>query len=244
MLVPVQVHEVDDAPVQQAVDEITQRATDDQCQSAHEQALGGGGQAPHPHQERAADDEGEGDEEPALPAGGVREEAPGGAGIEGQGDVEHRQDVHALEELKVLHHPRLGQLIRHDHGESERQEAPATRREGQARARGGRGHGGLGGAHTNARSSPGPSTLLTQRAHSCGCRASAPTSGRWCQQRTHFGSPFGRTLSHTPALPVLAAGTAPSGGDATSCTCACEVIRRKRSSGPSAAKRAYSAGAQ
>ncbi len=37
------------------------------------------------------------------------------------------------------------------------------------------------------RSSPGPSTLLTQRPQISGCSACAPTSARWCQQRMHFG---------------------------------------------------------
>ena len=41
--------------------------------------------------------------------------------------------------------------------------------------------------HANLRSSPGPSTLTTQRAQSSGWRGSLPTSLRKCQQRTHFG---------------------------------------------------------
>ena len=43
------------------------------------------------------------------------------------------------------------------------------------------------GLQNQCRSSPSPSILVTQRPQICGCVATAPTSARCCQQRTHFG---------------------------------------------------------
>ena len=120
--------------------------------------------------------------------------------------------------------------------------ASAGRRAGCAHAAGEGLHRSL--IRTLARS-PGPSRLLTQRRHSSGWRLSAPTSGRRCQQRTHFGIGGWRATPPTrPASRCSPPPPPPPAARGVSCTRASEVMRRKRSSSPSAAKRAYSAGAQ
>ena len=81
--------------------------------------------------------------------------------------------------------------------------------------------------------------LTTQRAQSSGCRGSLPTSARKCQQRTHFCSVLGLTSIHTFSAWL---GTAPVGGDSVSSTRAWLVISKKRSSSPSAPKRAACSG--
>src|SRR6185312_10030548 len=93
--------------------------------------------------------------------------------------------------------------------------APAGGLPGHGTALGPAIHAGVllvGGIHMKRRTSPGPSMLLTQRPQSSGCFGFDPTSGRRCQQRTHFGSVVGFTAIQTPLRPVLVAGTASAGG--------------------------------
>ena len=56
--------------------------------------------------------------------------------------------------------------------------------------------------HANARGSPAPNRFATQRPHSVGCAASAPTSARQCQQRSHFGVRARRRRRSTSASPA------------------------------------------
>src|ERR1700744_4102523 len=91
----------------------------------------------------------------------------------------------------------------------------------------------LDGVHANLRSSPGPSTLTTQRAQSSGCRASLPTSGRFCQQRTHLGFELGFTSIHTFSAWL---GTDSDRGASVATTLASLVISRNLKSLSSAPK--------
>src|SRR5690606_25233505 len=111
-------------------------------------------------------------------------------------------------------HPPLAQLVEDDD----------ERRQGQPGQRVGAGTG-----HQNHfLSSPGPSTLDTQRPHSCGCAPCVPTSSRWCQQRTHLGLRVGGATMRD---------CSPSNGS----TLTSPLIRKKRSSSTRGATRIWSA---
>ena len=197
MLAPVRVDEVDDPPVPQPVDEVAERTAHDERQAAGEQALARRAQAPHPHDQRHAHRECQHHEQPALPAGGVGEEAEGRAGVVGEDDVQHRQHVHPLEEVEVVHDPGLDQLVEHD--DEQRRAAASASRSGRR----GRTAGSPAPRRDPAHSYECP--LLTRALdvadatrHSCGWRASAPTSARCCQQRTHLGSSVAAAAIQTP----------------------------------------------
>ena len=92
-------------------------------------------QAAHPHEQRRAHPERQQHEQPALPSGGVGEEAESGAGVIGEDEVQHREHVHPLEQREVMHDPRLDRLVGHDHRRRERQPAPAAGRRRHCRWR-------------------------------------------------------------------------------------------------------------
>src|SRR6185312_3839623 len=132
------------------------------------------------------------------------------------------------------------ELIGSDHRQRDRQPAPAARlpcSDAVLHPVDQAGFFPIGSAHMNLRFSPGPSMLVTQRAQISGCFGSDPTSGRRCQQRTHFGSAVGFTAIQTPPRPELVAGAASGGGaPSTRWTRAWDVMKKKRSSSPRALK--------
>ena len=128
--------------------------------------------ARQPERQQAADHEGQHGEEPVLPAAGIAQETEGRAGVVAAVPVpEAFDDDHRLVFGQARKHPALGELVQHD--DRDRQQQPR-------RCVGGSAH------QKNILVSPGPSTLLTQRPHNCGCAATVPTSPRCCQQRTHL----------------------------------------------------------
>src|SRR5690606_23501536 len=71
----------------------------------------------------------------------------------------------------------LGGLLQGDNQHRQGQPEPGPRRRKGAPQR---------GHQANLLRAPPPSTLSMQRPHSSGCSLWVPTSGRKCQQRTHF----------------------------------------------------------
>src|SRR5690606_460868 len=172
-----------------------------------------------PERQHAADADRKQGEEPFLPATGTGEEAERRAGVVGAIPVpetfDHR-DGGVLGQARQ--HPGLGPLVERD--DDDRQHQP-HQRTGLCLD--------LWIRHQNHfLSSPGPSTLDTQRPHSCGCSATPPTSARCCQQRTHLGLPVGVAMMRD---------SLPSNGT----TVTSPLISRKRSSSTSGATRIWSA---
>src|SRR5208337_3704159 len=197
-----------------------------QREPSGQQAVCPARQPAQPHDDADAYREREPDEQPALPPGGVGQKAERGAHVVDARDVQYRQHRGELELAVMTGDVELGQLVR-DHDERGQRQPP---RDPEAP---------LLHRHANLRSSPGPSTLTTQRAQSSGCLGSTPTSARRCQQRTHFGWLLGMTSISTPS----AWDCATSGsGASVSMTRAWLVISKKRNSSSRAPKRAACSG--
>ena len=188
---PVEVDEVDDVAVHDAIDHVAERAAEHQRQADREQRLVGA-DAPQPDHQHEAHDQRQPDEEPALPAGRLREDAERGAGVLQVHDVENRQQRDRVLHLHGADHQCLGRLVeQHD---EERQPQPvagaARRREPDLRKRIAA-HGAcvlLDVASLLAR----PVDVRDATAAQLRMLGVLPTSSRLCQQRTHFFAAVGR----------------------------------------------------
>ena len=94
-LLPVEVQEVDDVPVEQPVDHVADRATEQQRESGDEPGLAARRQRAQPPCDAGADDGRQSDEEPALPAARTGQQAEGRTGVMQSRELEHRQQ-HAI----------------------------------------------------------------------------------------------------------------------------------------------------
>src|ERR1700733_1160986 len=108
-----------------------------------------------PHDDAGAHDRGKSNEEPSLPAGRGGQKAERRPHIVHPGNIENWQHADVLELAEVLRYVTLADLI--GQNDASRQEQP-PRRAAALRLR----------DHAKRRSSPGPSTLMTQREQICG----------------------------------------------------------------------------
>src|SRR5690554_322199 len=172
-----------------------------------------------PAHQHHADHNSQGHEEPALPAGGIRQEAERRAGVVQQGQVEAGQHRYRVTVGEHGGGHGLGAQVDGDHHYYQPQPlqfaaCPALSHYCVRQA--------------EARVSPGPSTLVTQRPHRSLCCSFWPTSSRWCQQRSHLAWEAGVTFTSRPSTLVCSTPAA----SLTGFTVASEVISTKRSSSP------------
>src|SRR5687768_9972146 len=121
-----EVEKIDDVAEAQAVDQVAQRAAEDQRQAEAQQAT------PRVAHDEHADDhrrgEGEGGEQRRLPARPLREQAEGRALVEHQHQVEEPGELLArVAVLEVSEHQPLGELVGADDGSRQREPAPRPR---------------------------------------------------------------------------------------------------------------------
>src|ERR1700733_13825617 len=163
--IPMKVNEVYDMPQADTVNEIAERPAEHEREPAGQQSMRAALQSQQPHNDANAHDNGKSDEQPALPAGCGSQKAERSAHIVHPRNVEDRQYADVLEFTEVLRDIALADLIRQNY--ADREEQPPHRPAALQRRN-----------HAKRRSSPGPSTLITQREQISGCLGSLPTSAR------------------------------------------------------------------
>ena len=157
VLAPVGVDEVDDVAESQPVNQIAERATDDQRKGRRLPPVAALG-ALERHDQSEADPHRQRREQPALPAIGILQEAESSTVVVEQGPVQPTlDDRHRLRVPQMVQREVLGPQVQ---GKDDRRQQQPDQRMASWRT------------HQNQRrSSPAPSTLSTQRPQSSGCSA-------------------------------------------------------------------------
>src|SRR5438067_2494582 len=216
----VKIKKIDNRAEAQPVDDIADRAADDEPDRDRQK---GRAHPEQPDDQRKHDDRREHREDPEAERGlaGLVEHAEADAAVAGQHEIEERGDrnemVRATRLAEVPQHPQFAELIkeRHErrHGEAEGDHYPAA---------------------ASGIPAPAPRSITSaQRWQRSSCPGTWPTSGNTRQQRSHR-SP-GASETTTPISGTSGRVKAVAGGGAAS-TAAAEVMHSSaRSTSPSAA---------